>query len=462
MKRFAFFSIPAHGHTNPMIPVAAELVRRGNRVRFYSFQAFEEKIRAAGAEFVSCDEMMPELSEQEAAGLKRVSTTEMTVQDIRLTLAMDSFLDREFEEFQPDVVYSDAVCFWGKLNAWKHKVPLVVSTSTFAFHRFSSGYMKNSPAEMADMIFGLPRIARALKSLEPYGYHVKNPLSLVQNDNSTDTVVYASRRFQPCAESFSDHYTFVGPSLSVPYAPNKAKARKLVYVALGTVINERPDFYRSCIEALQGLDADLLISCGRATDPASLGPLPENVQVLPYVDQPEVLSRADAFVTHCGMNSVSEALYMGTPLLLFPQTGEQEAVARRVTELGAGLRLAGDSPAQIRSGLQALLETPAYAEAARACSEDFRACSGPAGAADFLESAPHSAEEPKFLMELDKASGLFQLVYWLLAAALMVLTGLLIGWRFVWIPGVLAGVLSAPLGKRAQQRAYRRLTEKKE
>lgn len=30
MKKIAFFCIPAHGHTNPMLPVASELVKRGN------------------------------------------------------------------------------------------------------------------------------------------------------------------------------------------------------------------------------------------------------------------------------------------------------------------------------------------------------------------------------------------------------------------------------------------------
>ena len=145
MRKAAFFCIPAHGHTNPMLPVAAELVKRGSRVRFYSFDVVKEKIEATGAEFVSCDAFLPALSEQEEAGLKRVSTTEMTIQDIRITLGMDSFLDEEFKTFQPDVVYSDSVCFWGKLNAWKHQVPLVVSTSTFAFNQLSSQYMKNSP-----------------------------------------------------------------------------------------------------------------------------------------------------------------------------------------------------------------------------------------------------------------------------------------------------------------------------
>ena len=186
----------------------------------------------------------------------------MTVQDIRITLGMDSYLEEEFKSFRPDVIYTDSVCFWGKLNAWKHHVPMVVSTSTFAFNQLSSQYMKNTPKEMADMILGLPRVSKELKKLEPYGYHVKGALSLVQSDNQTDSIVYTSRRFQPYAESFSDHYAFVGPSVFSNVVPEKTKERPLVYISLGTVINDRPDFYTKCIEALRDQNIDVIISCG--------------------------------------------------------------------------------------------------------------------------------------------------------------------------------------------------------
>lgn len=320
MKRIAFFCIPAHGHTNPMLPVAAKLVSRGNTVRFYSFNEFKSKIEASGTEFISCDSYLPKLTKREETELKNVSVTEMTIQGIRTTLAMDMFLHNEFLSFKPDVVYTDSVCFWGKLNAWKHGVPMVVSTSTFAFNQMSSQYMKNSPKELADMIFGLPKISKELKKLEPYGYHVRSALSLVQSDNNTDSIVYTSRHFQPYAESFSKHYAFVGPSVFSKDEPDKEKLRPLVYISLGTVINDRPDFYSRCIEALKDQDADILISCGNVIDIGALGVLPDNVQVYPYVDQPDILSRADVFITHCGMNSVSESLYMATPLVLYPQT----------------------------------------------------------------------------------------------------------------------------------------------
>lgn len=390
MKKIACFCIPAHGHTNPMLPVAAELVKRGNVVRFYSFDEFENKISAAGAEYISCDAFLPTLTKQEEAGLKKVSTTEMTIQDIRITRSMNDFLEQEFQSFQPDVVYTDSVCFWGKLNAWKHQVPMVVSTSTFAFNQMSSRYMKSSLKEMADLLFGMPRVSRELKKLEPYGFHVKNVFSLIQNDNDTDTVVYTSRRFQPCADSFSEHYAFVGPSVFSELQPEKEKERPLIYISLGTVINDRPDFYTKCMDALKDLNADVVISCGNAIDREALGELPEQIKVYPYVDQIAVLAKADVFITHCGMNSVSESLYMAAPMVLYPQTNEQNAVARRVTEIGAGMLLAEDSSEGIRAAVQEILNNKAYANAAADCSADFRACSGPAGAAEFIENAPHS------------------------------------------------------------------------
>ena len=450
MKRIAFFCIPAHGHTNPMLPVAAELVSRGNTVRFYSFNEFKSKIENSRAEFISCDTYLPKLTKKEETELKNVSVTEMTIQGIRTTLAMDMFLHNEFLSFKPDVVYTDSVCFWGKLNAWKHGVPMVVSTSTFAFNQMSSQYMKNSPKELADMIFGLPKISKELKKLKPYGYHVRSALSLAQSDNNTDSIVYTSRHFQPYAESFSKHYAFVGPSVFSKDQPDKEKPRPLVYISLGTVINDRPDFYSRCIEALKDLDADILISCGNVIDIEALGVLPDNVKVYPYVDQPDILSRADVFITHCGMNSVSESLYMATPLVLYPQTSEQRAVAR----IGAGLMLTDDSVQGIRSAVQKVLKNNDYRVAAKACSEDFRSCIGTAGAAEFIENAPHFSEGVDVLSELNKANGRFQIVYWLSIIIIISLIGVLISWKYVWIVGVAAGILSAPIAGSVQKKQY--------
>lgn len=460
MKKIFVFCIPAHGHTNPILPVLKELVSRGHEVRFYSFDEFEEKIRATGAVFISCNRFLPQLTEEQAANLKKVSATEMSIQDIRITMAMNDFLEEEFKTHQPDVVYSDSVCFWGKLNAWKFKVPLVISTSTFAFNQISSRYMKNSPKELAGLITGTPKVQKELKKLEAYGYKNKGVFSLVQSDNATDSVVYTSRKFQPYAECFSDHFIFVGPSVFSDAVPVKNPDRPLVYISMGTVINDRPDFYHKCIEALKDLNAEVVISCGNTVDIASLGTLPENVKVFPSVNQLDILSKASAFITHCGMNSVSESLYMATPMVLYPQTNEQNAVARRAKEIGAGEFLRDDSVSGIRSAVRQILETPSYAEAAKACSDDFRSCPGVSGAADFIEGAPHVCEGIDVVKEFGKKKVMWQVVTNLAIIILGILLFRFIDAKYMWIYIVAAVLFSTPLSNALTNLSYRRLVRK--
>ncbi len=461
MKRVAVFCIPAHGHTNPMLAVVRELVARGDEVRFYSFGEFREKIERTGAAFVNCDQYLPELSAKEEESLKKVSSTEMAIQDIRITAAMDAFLHGEFTAFKPDVVFTDSVCFWGKLNAWKYDVPMVVSTSTFAFNQVSSSYMKNSPGEIAGLILGLPRVSRELNKLKAMGYKVKGLFSLIQSDNQTDSIVYTSKRFQPCAESFSDHYTFVGPSLLTDQKLNKDHERPLVYISLGTVINDRPDFYGKCIEAFRGENVDVILSCGKSVDKASFGALPENVRVYDSVDQLDVLSRADAFITHCGMNSVSESLYMATPMVLYAQTNEQQAVARRVREMGAGIDLKDDSALGIRDAVRKILDVPSYKSAARECCDDFRKCPGVKGAADFIESAPHASDGVDIIRDLNRVNVGLQVGYSLLTILLASVLFRFISAKYLWIYVALAVVLSTPVNKMLQRAAYRRLVKAK-
>ena len=393
MKNIMFFCIPAYGHHNPTIAVVKELVNRGNRVRYYSFNEFRDKIESTGAEFISCDMYLPEVSEDIVSGSTTMSSTEMTIVDLRTTARMDGFLKEQVEEFQPDVIVSDSVCFWGKLTARKYKIPMVVSTTTFAFNKHSSNYMKSSFSEIKDLIKGNKLVKAELKKLEAYGYHEKSVMPLVQNDNYTDTIVYATKKYQPCSETFSKHYAFVGPSLLTDYKPDKEHDRPLVYISLGTVVSNKPDFYKKCIQALENEDVDVIIACGRVVNPDTLNGLADNVKVYQSVNQLEILSKANVFLTHNGMNSTSESLYMGTPMVFFPQINEQRAVARRAGETGAGIELKEESVEGIHDAIMEVLTNEKYAKSAMECSEDFRASEGPKGAAEFIETAPHVMPE---------------------------------------------------------------------
>ena len=302
-----------------------------------------------------------------------------------LTLSLNERVAQDVAEHHPACVVGDSVCIWGKLLARRHGLPFICSTTTFAFNDQSARLMKRQPGEVLRMLLGMPRMARKLRQLREHGHDAPDVISLIGNDTKTPTIVYTSRLFQPMSETFGDSYAFVGPSVMQRY-PRRPHDRPLVYVSLGTVLNNAPDFYRSALQALSGMDCDAILSIGDAVDPAALGPVPGNVRIFPRVNQLEVLAGADVFLTHCGMNSVSESLLCGVPMVLFPQHGEENAVAIRCEQLGAGLRLKRPSASCIRSALEAVLGDDRYRRAAQTVAEDFARCGGAAEAADFVEA----------------------------------------------------------------------------
>jgi len=380
--RIAWFCIPAHGHTNPTLGLVKTLTDAGHQVWYFSFEEFREKIERAGAAFIGCDGYDFEMEDKgnaDRVGKDKVYATELLVSS---TLALDEMTTRVIGEIKPDIVVSDSVAFWGKLAAMKHGLPYVSSTTTFAFNRYSAKYMQESAWDIARMLMAMPRINKQLKRLREKGYPVKSLLDIVQNDNDTNTIVYTSRYFQPCSETFSDRYHFIGPSIRPITAPIEKTSDKTVYISMGTV-NQNRQFYRNCIDVLALTGWQVIISMGTNTD--HFDDLPENIQVYESVDQMAVLSIADAFITHCGMNSASEGLYFGVPLVLFPQTPEQDAVAKRTEELGAGVRLKSISETDVFDALTKVLHEPQYKAGAERVSESFKNSGGMAEAKEFLE-----------------------------------------------------------------------------
>ena len=209
---------------------------------------------------------------------------------------------------------------------------------------------------------------------------------LIQNDSSTDTIVYTSRAFQPGGERFGERVAFVGPVLPELPAPAERGNRPLIYVSLGTVMNRNARFYRNCAEALGGGPWDVLMSVGSGERAASLGALPPNVRAEARVDQLRVLQATHLFVTHCGMNSVSESIWQGVPMVLSPQQSEERMVARRAAELGAGLLLKRSGPAAIRAAVEEVLSRRAdYCRAIEPLAAGFRAAGGARRAAEHIE-----------------------------------------------------------------------------
>lgn len=386
MSKIVFFCIPAHGHTNPTLGVVRELISRGHQVFYYSYNMMREKIEATGATFVSCDEYDQEqrLDAKDAVrvGKDLAFSTQILVDT---TLALDDTVCEHMRELNPDCIVADSMAVWGKAVALKLGIPFVSSTTTFAFNQYSAKIMKQSLRQMFGMIFSMTKINKNIKRLQEKGYPVKSVLDIIQNDNNTDTIVYTSPEFQPCSETFSDKYVFVGPSIRPIENIFEKKSDKLIYISMGTVINDSTEFYKKCIEALANKKYQVIMSVGNLINIEDLGAVPYNITISRFVDQIAVLSQADVFLTHCGMNSVNESLYYKVPLVMYPQTSEQDGVATRVEQLGAGIRLKYVNAKSITETIENVLHTKSYYEQAAKISEGFQKCTGVKGAADKIE-----------------------------------------------------------------------------
>ena len=386
MATIVFFCIPAHGHTNPTLNVVRELKVRGHRVVYYSYDEFREKIEDAGAEFISCNgnDAQLHLTKEEGAkiGADLALSTRVLVDT---TLSLDEPVCRAMERLKPDCIVADSMAVWGKVVAKKLGIPFVCSTTTFAFNKESAKIMPHSLKETLSMILSMGKVNAQVKRLRQAGYPVKSVLDLIGSDESVPTVVYTSPLFQPCAETFPEHFAFVGPSIRPARSQVAKTGEKLVYISMGTVNNDMLPLYRACVQAVKGTLWQVILSVGDQVDREELGTLPDNVAVFSSVDQIAVLQKADVFLTHCGMNSASEGLYFGVPLVMLPQTSEQSGVAARAEQLGAGLRLRKTTPDAIRAALEKAMDDPSYRENAEKIGASFRASGGAKAAADCIE-----------------------------------------------------------------------------
>lgn len=387
MGKIVFFCIPAHGHTNPTLGVVRELIERGHEVWYYSYNMLKEKIEATGAKFVPCDEYDTELKlepkDTARVGKDLAFSTKLLVDT---TLALDDMVCKDMERLQPDCIVADSMAVWGKAVALKLGIPFVSSTTTFAFNKYSAKIMKQSIGELFGMIFSMSKIQKDIKRLQDKGYPVKNVLDIIQNDEKTDTVVYTSPQFQPCADTFSDKYAFVGPSVRTVTEQIEKTKEKLVYISMGTVNNDMLQLYKNCIAAFKDTEYQVIMSVGNMVAIESFGELPENISVYTHVDQIAVLSQADVFLSHCGMNSVNESLYYEVPLVMYPQTSEQGGVANRVLQLGAGIQLKKTTPSAILEAIEEVMDNFSYQENAVKIADGFRKCTGAKAATDKILS----------------------------------------------------------------------------
>lgn len=378
---------PTHGHIAPKLAVVEELVRRGERVVYYSAERSRARIEQTGAEFRAYaydhndfDPNPP--TEGLFSDMERL---------LKLTEAMLPGLLQELRDLQPDYLLLDSKSVWGNLASQILALPAVTLSVVFALHEklVNAEYLVPrlyggaTPEVLQRALVHLHNYFEVAQRVDRrYGTHCPNLVQFLGNPQPLN-IIFTSQLFQLGGEHFDDRYKFVGPSLTsrsatTDFSFTQLNGDPLIYISLGTVFNELPDFYRTCFAAFANAPYQVIMAIGKNTDRSQLGEAPANFIVSDFVPQLEILERAALFITHGGMNSANEGLLYQVPLLVVPQRGDQYMVAGRVAELGAGLPLFMPevSPERLREMVAHILAEPRFKQGAQRVGQSLQDAGG--------------------------------------------------------------------------------------
>lgn len=375
----------APSHVHPTLGLVRELTRRGHRVTYAIGEPLVPLVAGAGAEPVACTTLLPQPGTpwpEEAIPAMALFLDEGMHVLPQLLAALDAD--------PPDLVLHDIGGLAGPPAAARWGVPVAQLSPAFVAWEGYEEDMAEHIAAMkaapeADAFYG-----RFRAWLDEHGV-TRSPDDVLGRPEHG--IVLIPRLLQPEADRVSaDRFTFVGPVLDEARLAadtwSPPNGGRVAYIALGTAFTAGPAFYRACADAFAADDGwHVVVSIGARVDAAAIGPVGEHVELHRSAPQLGVLAHADAFLTHAGMGSASEALWFGVPTVTHPQAVDQFANAERLAALGLGRPLTDAAdPAAIRADLEAVAGDAALRSRVEAAREEVRSGGGAGRAADAVEA----------------------------------------------------------------------------
>lgn len=414
MATYVFLNVPAHGHVNPTLAVAHELVQRGEKVIYYLTEDFRAAVEATGATFRSYQSQMSKMVPPSNLAQGTPPPTGMPFMMVEEGANVLPQVLESIRADQPDYILYDVMCLWAKIAARSLHIPAILFRPSYAANEQSNlGTMRN----MRPMANGNPaatppvgpaigagntpttpgffamfrqvneKLAELCRTYDVQPFTAQEMFLGMEPLN----IVFIPKEFQPGSETFDDRFVFVGPSIqrrpdTSNFPLDRLTGKTMLYISLGTVFNNQAAFYNMCFAAFRDEPWQVVLSTGKAVDPAALDPIPDNFLVSSQVPQLEVLQHTSLFVTHCGMNSTMESLYYGVPMVGVPQMQEQMMTARRVQELGLGVALDKNTLTveQLRTAIEDAMTNASYSANAQAMQQHVRNAGGYKRAVDAI------------------------------------------------------------------------------
>ena len=388
--RVLFTVQPSTGHLHPLVPVASCLTRAGHDVAVCSSASFRPEVEAfglrhidGGLDWLTGDQRTwrafppmpppgPEFARFVVTMFADVTTARMVPDLLELG-----------GTWKPDLIVRESMEYGGCIAAEVLGIPhaSVAGNAHSAVDSPTVHYFTGNRRLVAEPLgrhrerFGLPPDPDVQM---PFRY-----LHLCFTPPSWDGTDVS----RPPNTHFLRHVDALARERVLPGWVDDLPTRPTVLASLGTVFNKTPGVLEAIVAALGGEPFNAIVAIGRDQDLARFGSPPPNIRLEPYVPQPLLLARCDAFVTHAGFNSVKESLAAGVPMVALPITADQPYSAQRCAALGVAKVLGPSerSAASIREAIRDVLDDGRYREQARRFQAEMAALPGPDRVVEVLE-----------------------------------------------------------------------------
>ncbi len=381
--KILFFHIPTLGQYNSIEPVLAELVERGHTVIHYNRRGFNHYLTNTSIHFKPYTDYQ--------GYLPNVLTSRTNVYDLGLLLLETAehtvdFVESECLRERPDVILHSKFVAAPKVIARKYQVPAACLTTAFVFHPNAvrdPERRSSSPVSVSNISSVRKFKARAKTFYDRHLGGESDANDIFMNEEAL-TLVLGLEMFQPRTHAVSARHKFVGPTVQVK---NYLKVYDLVYVSFGSVFVDNLALFRLCIEALGMVGRRTIVSLGGRLSPAQFDNVPANLELTSFVPQKDVLQQAALFITHGGGNSVYEAIYCATPMIVIPQIPEQLVFARRIERLMLGKCIVPEdlSVPLLRSTAMEVLDNDVFTRNVQALKDTWPKIPPAVTAADYIE-----------------------------------------------------------------------------
>jgi UDP:flavonoid glycosyltransferase YjiC (YdhE family) len=378
------------GHFHPLVPLARALRAAGHMVAFAASGSFAPTVEALGfrcfpAGFDRRDIPWPRLVPAMAGLGGEALDVFIEVRlfaGFRAQMAVPDYVAIA-RDWRPDVIVREASEYGGCVAAEQLGLPHAV---------VGVGSYRGPDWQRAGRVRQLDRLRRArglppdpeLAMLARYLYLSFAPPSFADPAAPLPPTAHALRHvgFDQSGDE------------RLPGWAGHLAGRPTVYATLGTVYNRRTDLLAAILAGLRDEPINLILTVGRAQDPAQFGPQPGHVRVERYIPQTLILPRCDLVLTHGGWNTTLAALAAGLPLVMLPISADQPDNAARCAALGAAAVIGPDgrTAGAIRAAVRTVLAEPAYRTNAARVRDENAALPGLGRAVALLERL---AREPQ-------------------------------------------------------------------